>query len=125
MPGKVRLTVTGTPQIAAALARLAAQADEIAAEAAREWAQEIQDTARALAPVDTGTLRDAIEVRVQPGSTTETAQVGVWRADAYYAKFVEAGRKGQDADPFLHPAAEAHRRAGRRHVRAALDRRLP
>lgn len=66
----------------------------------------VAQRARALVPVDTGTLRSSIEAsRVVSGLV---GRVGVSK-DAYYWRFVEFGTVRQAARPFFRPAAEEER----------------
>lgn len=79
-------------------------------------ANEIANRARDLAPVETGTLRDSIEV-AQIGPLEWEVQV-----TAPYATFVEYGSTHQPAHPFLTPAAEAVRGEFIREATIAIQR---
>lgn len=56
-------------------------------------------TAKSLAPVDTGNLRDSIEGTVR-GSTGEVG------TDLEYAQYVEFGTYKDEPEPFIAPAAD-------------------
>lgn len=58
----------------------------------------IGNQAKALAPVDTGLLRNSIEAQ---STGDEEARVGT---NTEYAQHVEFGTKSQSAQPFLRPA---------------------
>lgn len=68
----------------------------------------IAQRARALVPVDTGKLKNAIEANKVV--TALTGSVGVNKSvDAFYWRFVEFGTKHMAARPFFRPAAEEER----------------
>jgi len=99
-----------TNSIEAQLSRIVAQmkayeqqVHQALAETLETHAQQVADDAKALAPVDTGTLRDSIEVV----KTDELHYQVV--ATAPYAAEVELGTSRQAAEPFLFPAFEATR----------------
>lgn len=118
----VRVRITGDKKLRAHLAKLGTQAHDAAAEVARDWADDVFDTAQALVPVDTGYLELQIKDRVD--ASRLRAEVGVWDDHAYYGEFVEHGTSSMEAQPFLLPAFEQHRNI-RPYVKAALERHLP
>lgn len=65
---------------------------------------------RSRAPVDTGALRDSIEV-VPPGAKSASGEVIVGgngsQGETYYAMFLEFGTVLMPARPFMRPAADA------------------
>lgn len=70
-------------------------------------ATDIEATAKSLAPVDTGFLRNSIQVDL--GDIQELrARVKV---GAEYGRFVEFGTRKMAAQPYLTPAVEQHRAA--------------
>lgn len=84
----------------------------IARRALTSLAAELRDDMKATAPVDTGTLRDAIRSRRERGERDE-AVAAVWitkgkgaEHDAWYWHFVEFGTLTQPARPFIVPAVE-------------------
>jgi len=83
-----------------------------------ESAESVEQQMKDEVPVDTGTLRDAIQSRVNAAQLT--ADVGPMGGDAYYGYFVEFGTSRMPARPYATPAAEAERKAFperlRRHV---------
>lgn len=82
---------------------------------AMEALQPVLDTARELAPVHTGKLRDNIVIsdELRPTSRKRneegTVYVGILADHAYHARFVEFGTVHMQAQPFLGPAFEQHR----------------
>jgi HK97 gp10 family phage protein len=73
-------------------------------------------------PVDTGALRDGIEIRYS--ASGQNAQVGIWRPDLYYALFVEWGTTIRPAVPFATPAAEKARATFPRNVITEVRRKV-
>lgn len=84
------------------------------------------EVARREAPVETGTLRDALSVR--RSSDRLTAEVGVIRKKAkeraWYAPLVEFGTKETPANPFMGRTAEITRPILLARVGASLRRTL-
>lgn len=75
----------------------------------------VAETARLLAPVLSGELRDGIVVSdklvdaPERGNRGSGVYVGVLADSAFYAGFVEFGTVKSPAQPFLAPAFEQHR----------------
>jgi HK97 gp10 family phage protein len=90
-------------QIAAKMEVYKKQVAQAAAKALAEHAAQVAEDAKALAPVDTGELRDSIEV-----VKTDDLHYQVV-AMAPYAIEVELGTATQAAQPFLFPAMEANK----------------
>ncbi len=90
-------------------------------DALEESANDVANTARALAPIDPrdpapGALKASIRTHVRRREAEVTAGDEV----AYYARFVEHGTRHASAHPFLVPAAEMHREAVVRKMVAAI-----
>ena len=68
--------------------------------AVKEGADEVAEDARSRVPVQTGKLRDSIEV-TRKGPARTAVEVGI-----FYGKFLEFGTKHASAQPFLVPALE-------------------
>jgi HK97 gp10 family phage protein len=102
---------------------LPSRANEARAEAIREWATALEKTAKELAPVRKSDLRDSIEAKVNEsaGKAWVYVRPGKTREYAYY---VEKGTSKMEAQPFLGPAAQIHRRTGERALRRVAPRRL-
>jgi len=88
-------------------------------EALREWATDLEKTAKDLAPKRTGKLMRSIESDISHNAGVAFVRV-VGKATEY-AYYVEKGTSKMDAQPFLGPAAQIHRRTGER----ALERIVP
>lgn len=86
--------------------------EKIAAEAMQAL-EPVAETARQLAPVRSGELRDNIVVsdmlRDGPERKGKAVYVGVLAGKALHAGFVELGTLHMQAQPFLTPAFEQHR----------------
>jgi len=79
---------------------------ELSVEALRcvtEQGAKVQAAAQSLVPVDTGFLRDSIEMAVEGGTTTANAEIG---ATARYGGFVEYGTSTTPAQPYMRPALD-------------------
>lgn len=85
--------------------------ERAASKASSDTADFTADTAREFVPVDSGALRDAIEVE----SFRDSYRVGP-RDDIEYAPFIEWGTSVQAPQPYMTPAAVAARVEHRRNV---------
>lgn len=101
---------------------LPVQVNEARNDAIREWADDLEKTAKDLAPVRRGIMRDSIESRANLNAGT--AYVRVIGSATDYAYYVEKGTSKMDAQPFLGPAAQIHRRTGEQALRRAVPRRV-
>lgn len=105
--------VLGMAKLLGRLAR-AEVVSELAAQAgASKAAQEIAETARSMAPVATGALRDSIAVN------PEGVYIG-----APYAVFVEYGTSRSPAQPYVRPAMDEVKEAGPAEAAEAVIRRI-
>lgn len=97
--------------------------NEARTEALREWATALEKTAKELAPKRSGTLERAIEAKVNSATGKAWIQVkpGAARAYSYY---VEKGTSKMEAQPYMGPAAQIHRRSGEKAMRRAAPRHL-
>lgn len=73
-------------------------------QALKRWAEEVRSTAQSMAPVDTGTLRDSIEIAYSKTQDGIAADIGT---DTPYAGFQEFGTMRNPPHPFLRPALAA------------------
>lgn len=104
-----------------AVARVPAAMRQARDETLREWADNVKGTAAEKAPRDRGELYQAIEERVN--THFGRAEVGVWQEDQLeYALYVEKGTSKMQAQPYLVPAFNDHRRQVTRTYRAAFRR---
>lgn len=87
-------------------------------EAASEWIEkDFKPRAKALAPVDTGRLRDSIDGEVNGNQARLFA-------DTEYARIMEEGSSTHSAQPFMQPAFDQTRRKLSEYTRKALRKRL-
>jgi len=116
-----RDSVRGLRGALARIAQIPRRAEMLRAEALNQWAEDLQKTAKELAPVRTGALREAIETRVNTSSGKAWVQIkpGHVRDYAYY---VEKGTSKMREQPFMGPAAQINRRAGERALQRAAPR---
>jgi HK97 gp10 family phage protein len=112
--------VSGVRELQRDLRRLGEAAKEAKAEAARKWAEAVADDARADIPVDSGLAKSSLAAV----SDEDSAAVGVWNPDAYYASMVEHGTESMAAQPYLVPAFERHTEDPARFLRAEIERRM-
>lgn len=64
-------------------------------------AQEVKELAQSLAPIDTGALRDSIEIQYGKWDGGIWAEIGT---DVYYGPFQELGTSRNPPHPYLRPA---------------------
>lgn len=96
-------------------------------------AEEMADTMRALAPVESGALRDSIVVTPAGQSTPPYSQPGgsmvvpenavaitVGNTDVRYPHLVEYGTKKAPAQPFFWPAVRLHQKKAQRAIKAGI-----
>jgi len=114
--------VLGMNRLVRSLRNLPNRLNNARNEALDEWADALAQTAKDLAPIRRGVLRDDIQARKNVNSGT--AWVAVYGRALQYAYYVEKGTSKMEAQPFLGPAAQIHRRTGERAVRRAVPRWL-
>jgi HK97 gp10 family phage protein len=97
----VGFETSGIRQLQADLGKLAARAVPTASRAVAKTAHDIEATAKRLAPVDTGNLRNSI-----------SSDIGVLSAEigptAEYGGYVEEGTSRMAPQPYMGPAADQH-----------------
>lgn len=116
------VSVRGIRRAVARIKAIPLQMNRARNQALDEWATSIENTAKRLAPVRTGRLRDSIEARVNTASGK--AWISVRGQATEYAYYVEKGTSKMADQPYLGPAAQIHRRTGERAVREATPRFL-
>lgn len=92
--------VKGLDKLKASLAAMRKRLTTSNEEALRELGQEMKTRMKAAVPVDTGKLRDSIDVEMKGGGIT----VGPRGVD--YAGYVEFGTSRSPAQPYIRPVAE-------------------
>lgn len=81
----------------------AQMAAEMACKRALEkWGQSFENHAKDYAPVDTGRLRNSIELHAEGDDTM------IVETDVEYAVYQELGTKKQSGTPFMRPAGNNH-----------------
>jgi HK97 gp10 family phage protein len=114
---KTRLTLEGFDSLRKALKEAPEAAKLHASQAIASSTFDVAQRARALVPVDTGTLKAAIESQA-PKVRGLTGRVGLNSSAASgYWFFVEFGTVHMAARPFFRPAAELEREAFIRRLR--------
>lgn len=73
----------------------------------KKTAKDIEKSAKTLAPVDTGNLKNSITTSDLRNVTQESPSAEV-RASANYAQYLEFGTSRMPAQPFMGPAAKKH-----------------
>lgn len=108
---RVKLTLTGMEKLQNALKNAPEVARSHASSAVAASTFAVAQRARSLVPVDTGTLRNAIESN-KPNVKGLVGRVGLNASAARgYWFFVEFGTRYMAARPFFRPAAELEREA--------------
>lgn len=103
-----KTTVTGIDKLSGDLTRLSKQIRESVRPAVKQSAEAVRQETRSGVRVDTGALRDGVEVRLVDDDLS--AEVGWTDPDLYYATFQEHGTSKIPANPALTAAAEIERR---------------
>jgi HK97 gp10 family phage protein len=104
--------ISGSAELTARLENLASRVGELSDEVLVELAERIVEDAKALCPVDTGSLRRSIRYERDPSGSIIIAAGGggiinpKTRREVDYAAYVEFGTSRSPAQPFLQPALE-------------------
>lgn len=106
--------VEGAKELAGMFGDMVDVAIKILDDAAKAAADLVLADARRRVPIDTGALRDSLEIKTEKRrkNTKITYQIrskGVSQGGVRYAFAVENGVKGQKAQPFLRPAIDENR----------------
>jgi HK97 gp10 family phage protein len=108
----VSVEISGSAELIARLENLCAGIGELSNKALVELAEQIIEDAKALCPVDTGSLRRSIRYERDPDGGVVIAAGGGGvvnprtRREVDYAAYVEFGTSRLPAQPFLQPALE-------------------
>lgn len=73
----------------------------------KKTAKDIEASAKAIAPVDTGNLRNSIKTS-DLRTVSQSAPSAEVRASAIYAQYLEFGTSRMAPQPFMGPAASKH-----------------
>lgn len=118
-----RIRLEGLQRALRAIERVPTAMRQARNDTLREWADNVKNTAGEKVPRDRGELFQALGDRVN--EHFGRAEVGVWEADQLdYALYVEKGTSKMDAQPYLVPAFNEHRRQVTRTYRAAFRRHM-
>jgi len=99
----VRMTVTGSDTLRRNLARLAgAERRQAQTDGLEAGARIVETHSKLLCPVDTGFLRNSIQV------DSVTATEAIIAPHTEYAEHVEFGTERQAAQPYMRPAIDEH-----------------
>ena len=99
--------VSGVRNFAAQLRTDSGRVGARASQALRKTTLDVQGTARVNAPVDTGFLRESIEVAFM-GDGRGSSMTSIVGVGANYGLFVELGTSKMGAQPYLFPAVDRH-----------------
>lgn len=113
----LNIRVTGFDSLNRKLVIYPADVAEVVRREIKSAALNIESTAKQLAPVDTGRLRNSITHDIR-----DNGHVAVIGTNVEYAPFVEFGTRRAPAQPFLFPAFQRERRAFARRLQRAIDR---
>lgn len=97
----VRVEVVGTQLAIGKMAALSVASDKAVDAGVLTGAEAVLAEAEAIVPVDTGTLRDSLEISVDDDGGV------IVGTPVEYAPFVEFGTSDTPAQPFLRPAADS------------------
>ncbi|MEM3699849.1 MAG: HK97 gp10 family phage protein [Candidatus Bathyarchaeia archaeon] len=114
MSVEINCVVEGVEEFKMAMERFDSAMQEHVQRLLANWAEDVKDYAKQLAPVRTGHLRSSIYAKIQDW----VAQIG---AEATYALFVEFGTRHMQAHPFLYPAIQEHLPRLERIICEAID----
>lgn len=98
----VSITITGVDTISSRLKNIAQSVKDFASQEPEKIANEMVEKMQAIAPVDTGYLRDHIQV----SDTTENSATVISEAD--YSIYVEFGTRFMAAQPFFFPVVDEY-----------------
>ncbi|MDX3235653.1 HK97 gp10 family phage protein [Streptomyces sp. ME03-5709C] len=119
----MRVQIEGLEHLRDRLEELAPQILEAAKPAVREAAESVKTTVRQFVAVDSGNLRDSVDIRYEDDGLT--AEIG-WRdRDDFYASIHEHGTRRIRARPVLGPALDAERAPFPDRVRTEVRQALP
>ena len=109
--------------LAADLGNVPKLAGQLAKVAVKKTAKDIEATAKALAPVDTGFLRSAVKSSDLRNVSQDAPEAEV-RAGASYSVYQELGTSRMAPQPFMGPAADKHTPAFEAAMAEIADRAL-
>lgn len=96
-------------------------------QAAVAGARVLLDEMKLRIPVRTGKGKDSLLIAYDKDVSVEgkiASYIVTWSKEAFYLYFVEFGRSGVAADPFMRPAFEAKKTAAAEAVRQVVDEKV-
>lgn len=102
---RTTITIHGMNRLRRDLARVPPAIRKGARDAVQEGAESVRDQIRAEIRVDTGRLKRDVDIKARGLN----ADVGWFRDEDYYAKFLEFGTEDITADPVVTRAGEVER----------------
>ncbi|WP_327376200.1 HK97 gp10 family phage protein [Streptomyces sp. NBC_01216] len=124
MAGRTRMSVEieGLGRLREQLEELAPQIEAAVKRAVKESAEAVRDETRRGVRVDTGNLRDKVDITYKDEGLS--AEVGWSDRSDWYAAVQEHGTRRMPANPVLGPALERERNELPRRVRTEVRREL-
>jgi HK97 gp10 family phage protein len=106
----VEVSMTGMEELMQRLEEMGNKAGKIQNEALKRAAETVLDSAKEKVPVDTGKLKDTLDMStVKTKNGEKYIEVGITKGDnseIFYGKFIEWGTSQRPATPYLQPAYE-------------------
>lgn len=110
MSNKVEMELVGVDELLKQLEQLGRKGSSIENKALKQAGEMMANEMEKEAPVDTGALRDSIEVsNIKTKKGRKRVEVGPSEETAWRAKFVELGTSKMAADPFMARTYEANK----------------
>lgn len=114
--------IEGLDRLADQLAALVPELEGAVRRAAKESAEAVRDDTRRRVRVDTGNLRDTVDIHYRNEGLT--AEIGWKNRHDWYASINEHGTRSIPANPSLGPALEAERARFEQRLRTEVRRVL-
>jgi HK97 gp10 family phage protein len=106
----VEVSMSGMDELMQKLEEMGNKAGKIQNEALKKAAETVLDSAKEKVPVDTGKLKDTLDMStVKTKNGEKYIEVGITKGDnseIFYGKFIEWGTSQRPATPYLQPAYE-------------------
>ncbi len=106
----VEVDLFGMDELMQKLEEIGNKAGKIQNEALKKAAETVLDSAKEKVPVDTGKLKDNLDIsKVKTKNGEKYIEVGITKGDnseIFYGKFIEWGTSQRPATPYLQPAYE-------------------
>lgn len=103
---KIYANVKGAKELAKELKQMGEDAKSVLSKAAMAGGNIALEDARKNCPVDTGKLRDSLNIKVSKESETKATITIDYDRSLKYGTFVELGARGREPKPFLRNAVD-------------------